>query len=163
MSKPNNSLGVRVLSLPKCRMITSGMETGEPFAEGSKLRKFSDWFSKMDASRDFMPRDFLWYDPQQRGMEWGFAWAEGMDTADFEMTDFEGGLYAAAISWDEDETDGERVYRGVKQWIAESGSLELDERPGHWCMFHIVTPPEVKTATGENQLDIFVPIKIKEG
>lgn len=162
MNKPDNPLGIRVLSLPKCRMVTSGMDTGKPFEEGGKLRKFDSWFSKIDASSHWMPRDFLWYDPQQRGMEWWFVWEAGMDTADFDVIDFEGGLYAAAISWDEDDADGERVYQGVKQWIADSGSLELDERPGHWGMFHVVTPPEVKAALGHNQLDIFVPVKIRQ-
>ena len=157
-----NSFGVRIVRLPACRMVTSGMETGAPFAQGSKLMVFSDWFSKIDASDAFMPRDFLWYDEDAPGMEWWYVHSEGMDTAGFDVVDFDGGLYAAAISVDEHETDGTRVYEGIKAWIAARG-FAPDERPGHRTMFHIPTPPEAKKVMGFNQLDIFVPIKIKEG
>ncbi len=153
-----NVFGVRVLALPKCRMVTSGMETGAPFAPESKLTAFSTWFSKIAATDRFMPRDFLWYDAEIPGMEWCYVYSEGMDTGDFEVVDFDGGLYAAAISVDEDDTDGTRVYEGIKAWIAECG-FALDERPRHRTMFHIPTPASAKKVMGFNQLDIFVPIK----
>lgn len=155
-----NLLGIRILRLPKCRMVTSGMETGAPFAPGSRLNLFSDWFSKIDGSDRFMPGDFLWYDADAPGMEWWYVYSEGMSTAGFDVVDFEGGLYAAAISIDEHESDGTRVYEGIKAWIAERG-FALDERPRHLTMFHIPTPPEAKKTMGFNQLDIFVPIKGK--
>ncbi len=157
-----NTLGVRILSLPKCRMVTSGMETGAPFEPGSKLMQFSEWFSKIDSSDRFMPGDFLWYDEDKPGMEWWYVHSEGMDVAGYDVIDYAGGLYAAAISVDEHETDGTRVYMEIKEWIADHG-FESDERPGHRTMFHIPTPPEAKKAMGFNQLDIFVPIKVKEG
>lgn len=157
-----NPFGVRVVRLPKCKMVSSGMETGAPFEPGSKLMAFSAWFSKIDGSGLFMPGDFLWYDEDARGMEWWYIFAEGMDTAGFEAVDFDGGLYAAAISVDEDETDGTRVYEGIKAWITERG-FAPDERPRHRTMFHIPTPSEAKKVMGFNQLDIFVPVKVKEG
>lgn len=157
-----NELGIRLVNLPKCTMVTSGMETGEAFAPGGKLKRFDEWFSKLNAADAFMPRDFLWYDEDRRGMEWWYVYAEGMDVDEFDLIDFEGGLYAAAISRDEDDEDGTRVYEGIKKWVEAQGCFAPDARPGHRTMFHIVTPPAVKAAMGFNQLDIFVPIKIKQ-
>ncbi len=156
-----NPLGVRVLRLPARRMVTSGMDTGAPFAPGGKLDRFDKWFSQVDASSCFSPHDFLWHDPDASGMEWWYAFEEGMDTGGFDVIEFEGGLYAAAISWDEDDADGERVHVGIQQWVRDSGCFEVDERPRHRTMFHIVTPPSAHEAMGANQLDIFVPIRKK--
>jgi hypothetical protein len=158
----DNLLGVRILRLPACKMVTSLMDTGTPFAPEGRLRLFDEWFSKVDASDAFTPRDFLWYEPDAPGMEWWYVYSEGMDTGGFDVVDFPGGLYAAAISRDEDDTDGTRVYEGIKEWIAARGCFELDERPGHRTMFHVITPPAVKEAMGFHQLDIFVPIKLKQ-
>lgn len=157
-----NPFGVRIVRLPGCKMVSSGMETGAPFEPGSKLSAFSQWFSKIDGAGLFMPGDFLWYDEDARGMEWWYVHSEGMDAAGFQVVDFDGGLYAAAISVDEHETDGTRVYEGIKAWAAAHGFC-ADERPRHRTMFHIPTPPGLKKIMGFNQLDIFVPIKVREG
>lgn len=156
-----NPLGIRIVRLPGCRMVTSGMETGAPFAPESRLMRFNEWFSKLDSADAFLPRDFLWYDEGAPGMEWWYVHSEGMDAAGFDMVDFEGGLYAAAVSVDGDDTDGTRVYEGIKAWAGARG-FALDERPGHRTMFHIVTPPEAKAVMGFNQLDIYVPVKARE-
>ena len=158
----DNPFGVRVIRLPACKMVTSGMDTGAPFAPGGKLSRFDAWFSRIDSAGAFMPCDFLWYDEDARGMEWWFVYAEGMDTAGFDIVDFPGGLYAAAISVDGDDADGTRVYEGIKSWIEKVGCFSLDERPRHRTMFHVPTPPAAKEAMGFHQLDVFVPIKINE-
>ncbi len=159
--KPN-PFGVRLLRLPACRMVTSGMDTGVPFAPGGKLEGFNAWFSQIDTSGQFMPRDFLWHDAEAQGMEWWYVHDEGMDTGGFDVVDFEGGLYAAAISWDGDGGDGECVYAAIREWVHDSGCFALDERPRHRCMFHVITPPAAQGAMGRNQLDIFVPVKWRE-
>lgn len=87
---------------------------------------------------------------------------DDIDPCGFEIVDFEGVLYAAAVSIDGDDEDGEPVYNGIKEWVKNSGCFEFDERPGHYCMmFNIITPPEAKEAMGYEQLEIFVPIKVK--
>ena len=132
--------GIRIIELPKCKMVSSGYaDDGNPFAEGGKLDSFSIWFSSMDAGRTdkFFPRDFMWFDREKQRLVWYYALTDGItDTGGFDVVDSEGGLYAAHISKDGDDADGERVYAGIKKWIAESECFELDERPGHYDVFH---------------------------
>ena len=78
----------------------------------------------------------------------------------FEIVDFPGGLYAVAISIDKDDDDGQRVYNEIKKWIQTNHIFELDERLGHYTMFHVITPDDVFNAMGYRQLEIFVPIKV---
>lgn len=149
--------GIRVVELKAERMVTSG---------DRPLEEFDQWFSQVASigADAWFPRDFMWFDSVRQRLIWFFALPHGhADTGGFEWFDFEGGLYAAAISRDEDDKDGERVYAAIRQWVAESGCFALDERPGHETMFHVVTPKAVREVMGYNQLDIYVPIKIQEG
>jgi DNA-binding transcriptional MerR regulator/GNAT superfamily N-acetyltransferase len=159
-----NLSDVRVFSLPVCRMASSGLDTGPLLVEGGKLERFSRWFNEADKQRrdQFFARDFMWYDPQSRGTVWWYALERDMEEPDgFETVDFEGGLYASAVSRDEDDSDGQRVYRGIKRWVEHSECFELDERPDHYTMYHIIGTPQIKEAMGYSQLEIYVPIRIK--
>lgn len=149
--------GIRIVEIPSCKMATSGCGS----LDSPQIRKFDEWFSKLPTT--LSPQDFMYYDPVKKGMVWLYAiTAPGLDTEDFAVIDFTGGMYAAAISIDEDDADGERVYNGIKEWIEGSGAFELDEKDGRYCMFHIPTPPQAQKALGYSQLDIFVPIRLKQ-
>jgi len=88
-------------------------------------------------------------------------WVTEEDVKPYELITFEGGLYAAAMSVDGDDDINGRVYRGIKKWVETSG-FELDERPGHGTLCHMVNPTdEIKAALGYHQLDIYVPVKIR--
>ena len=146
--------GIRVVKLPPARMVTSG---------GKNLEEFNNWWSTLDKERNdkFFPRDFMWFDQEEKQLVWFYALVnDEIETGEYGTIDFEGGLYAVAISKDQDDADGQRVYDGIKEWITNSGVFASDERPGHYTMFHIVTPDEVYKALGYRQLDLFVPIKI---
>lgn len=60
--------------------------------------------------------------------------------------------------------DGEScqsVYQSICQWVERSG-FALDERPGHCTMCHMLNPSqELHKALGYDQMDIYVPIRIK--
>lgn len=160
--------GVRIVRLPACKMASSGWAgDGDPFADGGVLRRFDKWWSAANAARvgvkDFAPRDFLWFDREKGKLVWYYALPDGMiDTGGFDVVDYEGGLYAARVSKDGDEADAMRVYDGIKEWVAESGCFELDEYPGHYDMCNVITPPEAAAVLGYHQLEIYVPIKIKD-
>ena len=49
----------------------------------------------------------------------------------------------------------------VLEYIASSDVFELDERPGHYSMGHIITPPEAIPALGNGMMEAFVPVKLK--
>ncbi len=151
--------GIRIIEIPRVSMVSSGPGSMEALSQG----KFDRWFS---ARKDFTPQDFMWFDPERNALVWYYALTDTSrnangagDANDFEIVDFDGGLYAAAVSVDNDDTDGGRVYAGIQEWVAQSGCFELDERPGHYSMFHVITPPAAYELLGYRQLEIFVPIK----
>ncbi len=157
--KLNKQPDVRIVEIPKTKMASSGYDTGN-----GELEKFDKWWSEIDKNRKdkFFPRDFMCYDLHKNSLIWYYAIGEEIgDTDGFEVIDFEGGLYAAAVSKDGDDTDGMRVYNGIMDWINESGYFEVNEYPGHYHMFHVITSPLANKAMGYNQLEIFVPIKVK--
>ena len=157
--------GIRIVELPRCRMVSSGAaDAGDPFAEDGRLMTFSRWWSALDEKRadKFFPRDFMWFDRVMGRLLWYYALPEGVtDTGGYEVVDYEGGLYAAHTARDGDDSDGERVFAAIREWVAQSGWFELDERPGHYDMFHVITPKVAAEAMGFSQLDIYVPIKPK--
>lgn len=149
--------GVRLYELPACRMASSGLSSIETGMAG-----FDQWFSAVDRERAdrFYPRDFMWYDEANRGMVWYYALPPGrQDAGPFAVVDFPGGLFAAAVSVDANDTDGERVYAGIKEWVEAQPGLALDEGPEHPTMFHIITSPAGAAALGHHQLDIYVPVR----
>ncbi len=93
--------GVRVIELPKCTTISSGISTEpDPFAEEGLLMGFNRWWSTGDKGRreKFSLKDLIWYDRETKGTIWWYAVDEiPPDTGGFEAVDFKGGMYAAAI------------------------------------------------------------------
>jgi len=154
---------VRIIELPKFRAVTSGYRTfDEIFAENG----FASWWGKnRPFIRDLLyaSPDFMWGENGKTVWIWAiYDWVNETDTAPYNIIEFEGGLYAAAISIDGDDDINGRVYEGIKKWIGTSG-FELDERPGHQTLCHMPNPTEeIKKGLGYEQLDIFVPIKLRE-
>lgn len=142
----------RIYEIPKCKMVVSqcGM-----FGDG-KLEKFSEWFSSLP--RAMFPRDFLGYDNDQGGFIWYYMYSEEMIVPeDFNIIDFPGGLYAAAT--DIDGEDNREVIDTIKNFIKEKGFFEEDISRGY--LGNIPTPPSAGEAMGYNQMDYYIPIKIK--
>ncbi len=150
---------VRIIELPKCRMATSGYDSFDNI-----IGKFDAWWGEYDKKRrgvSFPPLDFLWFEDGQA--VWWMAVekdATSEDTGGYEIIDFEGGLYAAAISVDGDDDISGRVFEGVKNWLETSG-FEMDERTGHRTMCHMIITDNIKKGLGYDQLDIYVPIKLR--
>lgn len=150
---------VRIIDLPKCRMATSGLDSFDNI-----IGKFDAWWGEYDAKRQgvsFSPLDFLWFEEGQA--VWWMAVeknATPVDTGGYDIIDFEGGLYAAAISVDGDDDISGRVFEGIKKWVETSG-FELDERPGHRTLCHMIVTDNIRKGLGYDQLDIYVPIKLK--
>jgi hypothetical protein len=82
-----------------------------------------------------------------------------MATCPYPLVAFAGGLYAVAVSRDQDDTDGERVYRAIQDWVQQTNAFVLDEQPKRPALFHVITPPAAYDKLGYRQLDIYVPIR----
>jgi DNA-binding transcriptional MerR regulator len=152
---------VRIVQINPFRAFSSGLDTID-----NVMGPFQQW---QEGNNHLIKKliygapDFLWFEQDMRAV-WIWAvedWVTEEDVKPYELITFEGGLYAAAMSVDGDDDINGRVYRGIKKWVETSG-FELDERPGHGTLCHMVNPTdEIKAALGYHQLDIYVPVKIR--
>ncbi len=96
---------VRIYEMPACKMVSSG--TGM-FGEG-KFNIFDEWLSSQ--KRGLFPKDFLFWAGE--GFVWLYMYEEGMNVPnEFEIIDFQGGLYAVATDIDQ-KTDKRRFSRAA--------------------------------------------------
>lgn len=160
--KLKKSPEVRIIQINPFKAFSSGADMIE-----NVLGPFQQWqeaHNHLVKKMIYGAPDFLWFEEDMKAV-WIWAVEEQVtqeDTAPYELIEFEGGLYAAAMSIDGDDNMGGRVYSGILKWLEDSG-FELDERPGHRTMGHMVNPTaEIKNALGYDQMDIYVPIKIRD-
>lgn len=153
----------RVISLPSFKAATSGVDTNFDFSSDGILGKFDRYFSNIKlCERDrFLPRDFLYYDEEKQGMVWIWALSEDMDDGGNEVIDFEGGYYLTYVYKDGDEEANGKLYKDALNSIETSEIFEIDIRPNHYAMGHIITPAEIIEAQGWAQMETFIPIKLK--
>jgi hypothetical protein len=151
-TKSLNTLGVRIIELPTCRMATS---------KGHDLGAFDQWWSAVDKKRvdKFFPRDFMYFDKGAGELVWLYALPEGVNSDPYDEVRFAGGLYAAAISRDGDDADGERVLNDIKAWVKAAGNFTDDESDARPVLFHVITSNPAFEKMGYRQLDIYLPVK----
>ena len=154
----------RIISLPSFKAASSGLDKNFDFSPTGILGKFNTYFSAIKPlERDsFRPRDFLYYDEKNQGLVWIWALSEGMDDGGNEILDFKGGYYLTYIYKDGDEEANQRLYGEAIKYIEESEVLELDVRPDHYSMGHIIPPPEIIQAQGWAQMEAFIPVKLRK-
>lgn len=153
----------RIISLPAFKAASSGVDKHFDFSLEGTLGKFDTYFSAIKpCDRDsFMPRDFLYFDEEKQGMVWIWALSEDMNDGGNETIDFEGGYYLTYVYKDGDEETSRKLYEEAMEYINNSGVLELDIRPNHYSMGHIITPAEIIQAQGWAQMETFIPVKSK--
>lgn len=156
-------MDVRIISLPPFTAATSEPDPEMDFSPEGKLGKFDAYFStiQLTARDNFMPRDFLFFNEEAGGLEWWYALEEGIPDGGFRHVAFDGGLFLTYTYRDMDQEENDRLYQESLRWVESNDIFELDLRPGHYGMGHIITPPEVITAQGFALMEAFVPIKIK--
>lgn len=141
---------VRILEIPACKMVVSqpGM-----FGDG-KLEAFDEWLSAQ--SGDIFPKDFLYSEDGK--FRWAYIWTEGMVVPEnFELIDWQGGLYAVATDADE-STDKSAMNCAVENFIAACGFESDPTRPE---LGNIITPPTAAEIMGFSQMDYWYPVKKK--
>ena len=157
---------ILIVEMPPCRMVTSGLITGQTDSD-DESRRFSEVFRHLSSriSDKINPRDFMYHDQEHDKMVWLFMledWMTEADTEGFKIITFGGGLFAAVLadSWELSEWD--RVYKGIKEWLAHQEHLELDESPVRHELFHCAGPHSAQMAEWNyGKIRYFVPIKTK--
>ena len=143
---------VRIYEMPACKMAVSqcGM-----FGDG-KLEVFNEWFNSLPQT--MFPRNFLWYDKTQGGLVWYYMCDDiTIVPEEFKVIDFPGGLYAVAA--DEDQKDNTNALNAIHDFIEKKGCFEEDKTREY--LGNVITSQSAGEAMGYNQMDYYVPIKIK--
>ena len=122
--------------MPPCRMVTSGFIHGDPQID-EKAQRFGDMWNRLaeriaDKIHD---RSFMYHDREHSDKEfpykmvWLFMledWMTEADTEGFEIITFPGGWFAVALADSEELSEWDRVYKGIKAWLARQEHFELD-------------------------------------
>ncbi len=141
---------VRIYEMPPCKMVSSG--TGM-FGE-EKFNRFDEWLSSQ--KRGLFPKDFLFWAGD--GFVWLYMYEDGMNVPDeFEIIDFQGGLYAAATDIDQ-KTNRELMNTEIDKFLCENG---FERDTSRLELGNIITSPLAKKIMGYEQMDYYIPIKEK--
>lgn len=141
---------VRIIEIPKCRMVSSG--TGMFGQE--KFDRFFKWFSGLP--KTIYPNDFLYWD--RVGFCWLYLYDERLDVPEeFEIIDFDGGLYSVVTDIDQ-QTDVEAMDKEVDEFLEKNGFIRDHSR---FKMGNVFTPSIAGKALGYDQMDYYSPIKVK--
>lgn len=141
---------VRIYEIPACKMVSSGIGM---FGE-ERFDRFENWFSSLKQS--LFPKDFLYWAGE--GFVWLYMLEEGMTVPeDYEIVDFQGGLYAVATDIDQ-KTDKALMEKEIDAFLKENG---FERDPSRLELGNIITPPLAQKIMGYNQMDYYTPIKAK--
>ncbi len=142
---------VTIYEIPSCKIVLS--EHGN-FEDG-KLEEFNEWFSKFD--RTIFPKDYLYFDNEKEMFRWFYIYDQDIDTKNFEVVDFEGGLYAVCAGIDNEDTT--EVFSTIYDFVNNHDNLVADQSRAY--LGNIPTSEAAKKALGYNQMNYFVPVKFK--
>jgi len=150
---------IMIIKIPNFRCITSGLA---PFEEvfgafGQWIENNKDLFQEiMFGSPDFLTG-------KDGKMEWFWGIKDHIteaETAPYKIIDFQGGLYAVAVSVDGDGESHDKVREKTEKWL-KSTNFEEDQtrtKMGHM----IYVDDEIKKGLGYHQMNLYLPIKLKE-
>lgn len=142
---------IRIIEIPKCKMVSSG--TGMFGQE--KFDKFMDWFSSLP--KTIYPKDFLCEDGE--GLCWLYLYDESfVIPKEFDIIDFEGGLYSVATDIDQ-QTNVGAMDKDVDEFLEKSGFIRDESRPK---MGNVITSPIANAVLNYNQMDYYTPIKPRD-
>ncbi|WP_067839242.1 MerR family transcriptional regulator [Amphibacillus sediminis] len=160
---------IMVIRIPEFRAVTVGEQSWEDmFKNGGYMYQL--WqHVHLYKNVIFDCFDFLLFKDDKA--EWICAVIDGVTNADlspFKLFDFQGGLYAMAVSIDEDNESIQKVEDKVRRWI-ENTNFELDH--GRDVMFNMpylyedgkdIAYKDIEKGLGYKQMQRYFPIKLKD-
>jgi len=150
---------IMIVRIPAFRAVTSGLMTFEELF-GGNFEPWQESHSHLFRPVLFDAADFLC--EKDGKAEWIWALREEVtqaDTAPYEIIEYPGGLYAAAVSVDGDGESHNKVREKTAKWL-ESTNFILDDRRG--LMGHMIyADDEIKKGLGYHQMALYAPIKLK--
>ena len=150
---------IMIIRIPTFRAVTSGLASWDEV-----FGAFHDW--QPEHNHLFKPvifdcPDFL------TGIEDKVEWFWGVkdevtedDVKPYEITEFQGGLYAVAVSVDGDGESHNKVRAKTEKWLENTNfAVDNDRR---LAAHMIYVDDEIKEGLGYHQLNLYAPIKLRE-
>lgn len=82
------------------------------------------------------------------------------DLYPYSIVDFDGGLYAVAVSQDADDESNYKVIQKIHRWLEDTNFVIDNER---WYAGHMIyAEEEIYKGLGYHQMNLYIPIKLKE-
>ena len=150
---------VMIVKIPKFRAVTSGLlPWDEVFGTFGQWQKAHGHFFK---GVIFDCPDFLTGEDDKAEWFWGIKDdVTEADVTPYKITEFQGGLYAAAVSIDGDGESHGKVFAKVKKWL---GTTNFTEDFSRLSMGHMIYPHEdIMKGLGYHQMNVYIPIKLHE-
>lgn len=153
---------VMIVRIPKFLALSSQYQNfGELFNKDS-LMFWMDRHSNLEKHVIFDCADFLC-----RRNDGKFRWlysvhenVREIDTTPYEVMEFEGGLYACAVSIDGDDNSIMKVESKILKWLEGTNFILDRDRDTMGNMTY--NDDEIKKGLGYEQLQRYIPIKLKE-
>ena len=151
---------IMIVRIPKFRAVTSGLLTFEEL--------FSGGFGPWREAHNHLFKPVIFDSPdffcgRDGKAEWIWAIKDEVtqvDTHPYEIIEYLGGLYSVAVSVDGDSESHNRVRSKTEKWL-ENTNFAIDssrELMGHM----IYVDDEIKEGLGYHQMNLYVPIKLRE-
>jgi len=153
---------VMIVKIPKFRAVTSGLTSWDEVMNPSGIG--GTWMSeKGDICEPiiFDGHDFL--TGNEHGVEWMWRIKDAVteeDVKPYTIREFEGGLYALAVSVDGDNGSHGKVRNKIIRWLETTNFMRDDDRTELGHMIYV--DEEIKKGLGYHQLNLYFPIKLDE-
>ncbi|MCL2507902.1 MAG: GyrI-like domain-containing protein [Oscillospiraceae bacterium] len=147
-----------IVKIPDFRAVTSGLV---PWDE--VFGAFGQWqeaHMHLFKGVIFDSPDFLTGKDDKGEWFWGIKdEVTQADVAPYEITEFQGGLYAVAVSIDGDGKSHNKVRAKVEKWLKTTNFTEDKSRVKMGHMIYV--DDEIQKGLGYHQMNLYVPVKLK--
>ena len=160
---------ITVVRIPGFRAVSSGVQSWEEmFKEGGYMHQL---WQHCDLYKNVIFDCFDFLMVKNENAEWICAVKEDVTDADvspLKLIDYPGGIYAMAVSIDEDDESIQKVEEKVRRWI-EGTNFELDK--SNSVMFNMpylyedgrdIAYKDIEKGLGYKQMQRYFPIKLKD-
>ena len=151
---------VMIVRIPKFRSVTSGLMTFEELFGGD----FGPWqeaHNHLFKPVIFDCPDFLTGKDDKAEWFWGIKdEVTEADVKPYEIIEFQGGLYAVAVSVDGDGESHDKVRSKTEKWLENTNFIIDNDRR---LMGHMIYVDEkIKKGLGYHQMNLYAPVKLKK-
>ena len=150
---------VIIVRIPKFKAMTTGLLSWDKVFDTGIDR--NEKYQRLTVPIIFDGRDFLYGKEEKAAWIWRVR--DDVTEADvkpFELTEFQGGLYAVSVSVDGDGESHDKVRSKMTKWLESTNFIIDNEREMMGHMIYV--DDEIKKGLGYEQMALYAPVKLKD-